>query len=83
MHPLTRALRSLFLIGLCLGLPGAFPAEAASSSAKATSVEATSVETTSVERTLVEADNDPARCVGDAKLKVQALALRLAEAAAS
>lgn len=32
---------------------------------------------------LVEADNDPARCVGDAKLKVQALALRLAEAAAS
>ena len=48
MHPLTRALRSLFLIGLCLGLPGAFPAEAASSSAKATSVE----------RTLVEADND-------------------------
>lgn len=39
-HPLTRALQSLFLIGLCLGLASLSPAGADSSSAEAPLVEA-------------------------------------------
>ena len=39
-HPLTRAFRSLFLIGLCLGLASLSPAGAGSSSAQSPLVEA-------------------------------------------
>ena len=40
MHALTRALRSLFLVGLCLVFPSMFPAAAGSSSTEAILAEA-------------------------------------------